>query len=91
MDALHFVYQMEVLVRRRTCPRVAAKLIQVFDATAAQNYAKHFSMLEGNETAMLVAYLLRMLLTGASDGQALDSKEQLTRLCILAVVLEKHY
>lgn len=88
IDALHFVYQMEVLVHRSSPLQVKEAMMSLFAADGARDYAKLFPMLKGQEGLMAVVYLLRMLVLGASEGKALDSKCQAARLRVLATWMD---
>jgi hypothetical protein len=90
LDALHFCYQTEALVRRRSPKQVLASLLSVFTQPAARQYAQQLPVTAGHERTLIAVYLLRMLVVGASEGYAVTAHQQATRCRMLEYVLQKN-
>ena len=87
LDALHFCYQTEFLVRRRSPEQVLASLRSVFTQPAAREYARQFPVMAGHEHPLIAVYLLRMLAVGASEGYATTAHQQAMRCRMLVHLL----
>lgn len=88
MDALHFVFQMEVLVRRHSPKLVAEAMMQLFRAPVADSYAALFPELAGAESALAAAYLCRSLVE-AAHTDVLDSPAGRMRLAVLKELIDE--
>lgn len=86
-DALHFVYQVDVLVRRRTPLQVTRTLLSLFRKDEASEYFARFPTLQESEHILVISFLLRMLIVGTHEGHALSSPIQQTRLSVLELFL----
>ncbi|MGA9164404.1 MAG: phosphotransferase [Thiobacillus sp.] len=89
LDALHFCYQTEALVRRRSPKQVLASLLSVFTQPAARQYAQQLPVTAGHERTLIAVYLLRMLVVGASEGYAATAHQQVMRCRMLKHLLQE--
>jgi O-antigen/teichoic acid export membrane protein len=89
LDALHFCYQTEALVRRRSPKQVLASLLSVFTQPAARQYAQQLPVTAGHERTLITVYLLRMLVVGASEGYAVTAHQQAMRCRMLKHLLQE--
>lgn len=83
LDALHFCYQTETLVRRRNPKQVLAALRSVFSQPAAREYARLYPVAAEHAHMLIAVYLLRMLTVGASEGYAATAHQQAMRCRML--------
>ncbi len=89
LDALHFCYQTEALVRRRGPEQVLASLRSVFSQPAAREYARLYPVAEDHARMLIVVYLLRMLAVGASEGYEATAHQQAMRCRMLEHLLHE--
>lgn len=88
LDALHFCFQTQALVRRRGSRQVLASLLSVFSQPDAREYARQFPMIAGHERSLIVVYLLRVLAVGEREGHTADSRQQTMRCEMLEHLLQ---
>lgn len=88
LDALHFCFQNEALVGRRSPGQVLASLLSVFSQPAAREYARQLPMKAGHERSLIVLYVLRVLAVGANEGHAADAHQQVMRCRMLEHLLQ---
>lgn len=86
-DALHFSYQWAALVQRQGPKQVLATLRGVFKLAAAISYANGLPQERLYTNELIMTYLLRMLVAGATQGKASTSQEQLLCLDVLKMLL----
>lgn len=89
LDALHFCYQTEALVRRRGPEQVLASLRSIFSQPAAREYAQLYPVAEDHAQMLIVVYLLRMLAVGASEGYDATAHQQAMRCRMLEHLLHE--
>jgi hypothetical protein len=89
LDALHFCYQTEALVRRRGPAQVLDALRAVFFQPAAREYARLYPVTEEHARALIAVYLLRMLAVGASEGYEATAHQQTMRCRMLEHLLQE--
>lgn len=88
LDALHFCFQTEALVDRRSPRQVLASLLSVFSQPAAREYVQRLPMMAGHEQSLIMLYVLRVLAVGANEGHAADAHQQVMRCRMLEHLLQ---
>ena len=83
LDALHFVYQMETLVRRKKPAAVLRALRQLFVLPVTTEYAANAVATKVLQNRFIMIYFLRMLVVGAADGCSPTSRDQVARCEVL--------
>lgn len=89
LDALHFCYQTEALVRRRGPEQVLDTLHSVFSQPAAREYARLCPVTDEHARILIAVYLLRMLAVGASEGYEPTARQQTMRCRMLEHLLQE--
>ncbi|HRK78630.1 MAG TPA: hypothetical protein PLQ95_08850 [Thiobacillus sp.] len=89
LDALHFCYQTEALVRRRGPEQILTSLRSVFSQPVAREYARLHPVAEDHARMLIIVYLLRMLAVGASEGYEATAHQQAMRCRMLEHLLQE--
>ena len=89
LDALHFRFQWEALVRRQGPDKVLASLKGVFKLPVAWDYSQQLSRHVPSESQMIMIYLLRKLILGVREGKMPNSHHQIMCCDMLELLLPK--
>lgn len=87
MDAMHFAFQMAVLVRRNSPEQVARALTEVLDSPYAHDYRASFPELDLGSKTLAIVYLCRSIVEDIDGGNAVDTVHQNTRFAVLNVLI----
>lgn len=90
MDALHFTFQMSVLVRRKPPGKVLRALMEMFELPSARAYRATFPELECALKTLVAVYLTRCIVEDAEAGLSLRTSIQDTRFDVLNELLAGH-
>lgn len=88
LDALHFQFQLAVMVERLPPNRTVTELLALFKLPAARAYRDAVAIPGNLDVALVVLYLLKSLFSGAREFAPLQASEQVTRRQALSHLAE---
>lgn len=87
LDALHFGFQTDSLVRHRSASQVLQNMRAVFSDSAAAHYARALGHTRHEPRSFILLYLLRVIALGSSEAAQANSRLQRFRLKVLELAL----